>query len=112
MRGGLKAVWGTTAMALVLGAMATPALAEEDSGDGEQVTVTATRSDATVDSVPSVVTVIDADDIEENLATDIKDLIRFEPGVSGRFVVGKHSRFLRWSPPLDCAHLSRRAIYL
>ena len=82
MRGGLKAVWGTTAMALVLGALAAPAMAEEDSGDGEQVTVTATRSDATVDTVPSVVTVIDADDIEENLATDIKDLIRFEPGIS------------------------------
>ncbi len=82
MRGGLKAVWGTTAMALVLGAMAAPAMAEEDTGEGEQVTVTATRSEATVDSVPSVVTVIDADDIEENLATDIKDLIRFEPGIT------------------------------
>lgn len=82
MRAGLKAVCGTTAIALVLGALAAPALAEENAGDGEQVTVTATRSDATVDTVPSVVTVIDADDIEENLATDIKDLIRFEPGVS------------------------------
>lgn len=90
MRGGLKAVWGTTALALVLGAMAAPALAEEDTGDGEQVTVTATRSEASVDMVPSVVTVITAEDIEENLAADIKDLVRFEPGVS---VATQPSRF-------------------
>ncbi|MEQ1492690.1 MAG: TonB-dependent receptor, partial [Terricaulis sp.] len=33
-------------------------------------------------NVPNAVTVITAEEIEENLATDIKDLIRFEPGVS------------------------------
>jgi hemoglobin/transferrin/lactoferrin receptor protein len=48
----------------------------------EVVTVTATRSAADPFEVPSVVTVIDAEEIEENLVTDIKDLIRFEPGVS------------------------------
>ena len=84
MLGGLgkRAVWSTAAVALALGASALPAAAEEDSGDGEQVTVTATRSAQNVDAVPSVVTVIDADEIEENLTTDIKDLVRFEPGVS------------------------------
>jgi len=64
-------------------ALAGPVAAEEaESADAEQVTVTATRSASDIDSVPSVVTVIDADEIEENLATDIKDLIRFEPGVT------------------------------
>jgi hemoglobin/transferrin/lactoferrin receptor protein len=84
MRGGAgkKAVWSTAAVALALGASALPAAAEDESGDGEQVTVTATRSALNVDAAPSVVTVIDADEIEENLATDIKDLVRFEPGVS------------------------------
>src|SRR5262245_47025292 len=50
----------------------------------EPVTVTATRSERPVDQVPSTVTVITARQIEDQLATDIKDLVRFEPGVSVR----------------------------
>src|SRR3989338_5320932 len=48
----------------------------------DSVTVTATRTPSDVFNVPSTVTVIDAEEIEEALATDIKDLIRFEPGIS------------------------------
>ncbi|MDZ4866440.1 MAG: TonB-dependent receptor, partial [Alphaproteobacteria bacterium] len=50
----------------------------------EKVTVTATRQRRNVDEVPATVTVITAKEIEDNLATDVKDLVRFEPGVSVR----------------------------
>jgi len=77
----MRGLWGTTALAAI--ALAGTASAQEvqvaDAGD---ITVTATRSEKDTFEVPSVVSVITADDIEENLVTDIKDLIRFEPGVS------------------------------
>lgn len=50
--------------------------------EAEQITVTATRSAIATDDAPLSVTVIDAEQIETTLADDIKDLIRFEPGVS------------------------------
>jgi hemoglobin/transferrin/lactoferrin receptor protein len=52
--------------------------------------VTGTRTPQEAFDVPSVVTVIDAEEIEEILATDIKDLVRFEPGVT---VPSSPSRF-------------------
>jgi hemoglobin/transferrin/lactoferrin receptor protein len=54
------------------------------------VTVTATRTETPVDQVPATVSVYSADRIEAMLATDIKDLVRFEPGVS---VVTQPARF-------------------
>jgi hemoglobin/transferrin/lactoferrin receptor protein len=54
------------------------------------VTVTATRTATPVDEVPATVSVYTAERIEEMLATDIKDLVRFEPGVS---VVTTPARF-------------------
>ncbi len=48
------------------------------------ITVTAIRLPRAVLDVPATVTVIDAGRIEDELATDIKDLVRFEPGVSVR----------------------------
>jgi hemoglobin/transferrin/lactoferrin receptor protein len=48
------------------------------------VTVAATRTERDVLDTPSVATVIDAEQIENNLVSDIKDLIRFEPGVAVR----------------------------
>jgi hemoglobin/transferrin/lactoferrin receptor protein len=48
------------------------------------ITVTATRVPALTSEVPATVTVIDADRIADELATDIRDLVRFEPGVSVR----------------------------
>lgn len=75
-------------MTLALGAL--PAIAQsapapdasEDPRD--QVTITATRVEQSVQDVPATVSVITAEDIEDELATDIKDLMRFEPGVSVR----------------------------
>lgn len=87
----MRALWGTTAVALGMLAGGA-AQAEEAEGEfyAEQITVTATRSEEEVFDVPSVVSVIDAEEIENNLVTDIKDLVRFEPGVS---VPSSPSRF-------------------
>ncbi|QGZ95393.1 TonB-dependent hemoglobin/transferrin/lactoferrin family receptor [Terricaulis silvestris] len=81
----MRGLWGTTALALVMGgALATGAAnaQEVQVADAGEITVTATRSEKDTFDVPSVVSVITAEDIEENLVTDIKDLVRFEPGVS------------------------------
>lgn len=48
----------------------------------ETITVTATRQPVAVADAPATVTVIDANRIADELATDIKDLVRFEPGIS------------------------------
>jgi hemoglobin/transferrin/lactoferrin receptor protein len=50
----------------------------------DPITVLATRTATRVDETPATVTVITAREIEQNLYTDIKDLVRFEPGVSVR----------------------------
>lgn len=50
----------------------------------EKVTVTATRQKRRTDEVPGTVTVITDEEIEKNLATDVKDLVRYEPSVSVR----------------------------
>lgn len=50
----------------------------------DKVTVTATRSEKAVEDAPVTVSVISSAEIEDGLVKDIKDLIRFEPGVSVR----------------------------
>jgi hemoglobin/transferrin/lactoferrin receptor protein len=50
----------------------------------DKVTVTATRSEKAVEDAPVTVSVISSTEIEDRLVKDIKDLIRFEPGVSVR----------------------------
>jgi hemoglobin/transferrin/lactoferrin receptor protein len=54
------------------------------------VTVIATRTETRVDDVPATVTVFTDERMEAELVTDIKDLVRFEPGVS---VVSQPTRF-------------------
>lgn len=51
---------------------------------GPVITVTATREPRSVDEVPAIVTVIDADRIADELASDVRDLVRFEPGITVR----------------------------
>ena len=46
------------------------------------ITVTATRAPIATADAPATVTVITAEDIADQMATDIKDLVRFEPGVT------------------------------
>lgn len=66
---------------------ATPAMAQD--GDPlvtldplNAITVTATRRPVTIGDVPATVSVITDRQIADQMAADIKDLIRFEPGVS------------------------------
>lgn len=69
-------------------AAAMPALAQEaqdKKDDGQQhstITVTATRIPTDVKEVPATVSVIDDQKIADQLVTDIKDLVRYEPGIS------------------------------
>lgn len=67
-------------------AAAMPALAQDqDKTPAEQdstITVTATRIPTDVKDVPATVTVIDEKKIADQLVTDIKDLVRYEPGIS------------------------------
>lgn len=50
----------------------------------DTITVTATRTPQKVTEVPATVSVFDADKIAGQLASDVRDVIRFEPGVSVR----------------------------
>lgn len=85
-------------LAALTAAAAVPARAEEPgapTGAAEPqelapVTVLATRTETRTDEAPATVSVFTAAQIEAMLATDIKDLVRFEPGVS---VVTQPARF-------------------
>ncbi|MGI9362626.1 MAG: TonB-dependent hemoglobin/transferrin/lactoferrin family receptor [Parasphingorhabdus sp.] len=50
----------------------------------DTITVTATRAPVEVEEAPATVTVIDSDRIADEMATDVRDIVRFEPGVSVR----------------------------
>ncbi len=76
-------LWGISALALGLGVAGTAAAQDAELVAAEsEITVTATRTAQNTFDVPNAVSVITAEEIEENLVTDIKDLVRFEPGVS------------------------------
>ncbi|MBL8548048.1 MAG: TonB-dependent hemoglobin/transferrin/lactoferrin family receptor [Hyphomonadaceae bacterium] len=79
----MRGLWGISALALSLGLAGVASAQEADTPPAEgDITVTATRVAQDSFDVPSAVSVITAQEIEENLYTDIKDLVRFEPGVS------------------------------
>ncbi len=52
--------------------------------EDDTITVTATRAPIAVEDAPATVTVIDAERIADELATDIRDIVRFEPGITVR----------------------------
>ena len=59
----------------------------------ERLTVTATRGEREIADVPNTVSVIDREQLDDRLIRDIKELVRYEPGVSvtssfGRFGLG------------------------
>lgn len=73
-------VAGASALGLMAGA---PAWADEaDPEARDTVTVTATRSPLATQDAPATVSVIGEEQIADELVTDIKELVRFEPGVS------------------------------
>jgi hemoglobin/transferrin/lactoferrin receptor protein len=77
---------GAAALAALVGAGVLgvgSATAEVEAGSSEdQIVVTATRTEKEQYEAPVVTTVISSEQIEANLVIDIKDLIRFEPGIS------------------------------
>ncbi len=69
--------------ASLLALAAVPAWAEDaDPEARDTVTVTATRSPLATQDAPATVSVIGEEQIADELVTDIKELVRFEPGVS------------------------------
>jgi hemoglobin/transferrin/lactoferrin receptor protein len=59
----------------------------------DRVVVTATRTERAIADVPSTVSVIDRERMDRTLVRDLKDLVRYEPGVTvtssyGRFGLG------------------------
>ncbi|WCM27061.1 TonB-dependent hemoglobin/transferrin/lactoferrin family receptor [Sphingomonas sp. QA11] len=79
---------GAAVLAIAWALSAGAAFAADEAHPGDEnrdlVTVTATRIPQPVANVPATVTVIDAETIADQMASDIKDLVRFEPGVSVR----------------------------
>lgn len=75
---------GMAASLTVLGLAMQPGIAAADDAAAEPITVTATKSEQSIMEVPSTVSVITDEQIADQLAEDIKDLVRFEPGVSVR----------------------------
>lgn len=75
----------TSATALLCASAAFAAdVATDVSTEVDKVTVTATRSEKKLDDAPVTASVISSDEIEDGLVKDVKDLVRFEPGVSVR----------------------------
>lgn len=84
-----------TAASTIAMVTACPAFAADTAPTAEsevdKVTVTATRSEKAVEDAPVIVSVISSTEIEDGLVKDIKDLIRFEPGVSVRSAPARFS---------------------
>ena len=71
----------------------TSASSSADAREFDRVQVTATRTERAVVDVPNTVSVIDREQLDDQLIRDIKDLVRYEPGVTvtssfGRFGLG------------------------
>lgn len=71
------------ALLATLTAFNNPAFAE-DIDHLKEVVISATRTEQDVDDIANTVTTISDDDIEKQMPTDIKDLLRYETGVSVR----------------------------
>ncbi len=78
---GLCVVGATVAVVMPMSVEAT---------DLETITVVGSRTERPLKEIAATIDVIDSDRIEEELARDIADLVRFEPGVT---VAGTGSRF-------------------
>ena len=78
------------ALALLVSGLSSASIAETfEDANFEQITVTSSRFDTDIDEIASSVSVIDSEQMDKMVATDIRDLVRFEPGVvvegGGRF---------------------------
>ena len=80
--GKLSAVSGSLLAASLGFVLAPPVLGQERAARLEEVIVYATRLPRTIDEIAGTVSLVTAADIERELAEDLDDLIRFQPGVS------------------------------
>lgn len=76
-----------SALGLALAALAPSAFAQDNDGEywlarKTHIVVTATRIATPAEDVPATVTVKTDEQIADEMVTDIRDLVRFEPGVS------------------------------
>lgn len=71
-----------TAIAIALACINTQIIAEESEKIYDTITVTASRVATASSKTTNTVTVIDAERLENELARNIKDIVRYEPGVS------------------------------
>ena len=81
------AVFATIAVSLPVFAQSAPQLLAGTYATShalDEISVTATRSETAVSRTPSSISVINADTIEEQQPRDVKDLLRYEPGVTVR----------------------------
>jgi len=74
-------------LALASAMLASEARAQDDDGlyllsRGDRIVVTATRTPIKIEDAPVTVSVITDEQMADELVTDIRDLVRFEPGVS------------------------------
>lgn len=74
-------------LALAFAMLSAPASAQDNDGEywiarKDTIVVTATRTPIRIEDAPISVSVKSDEQIADELATDIKDLVRFEPGVS------------------------------
>ncbi|WP_439471670.1 TonB-dependent hemoglobin/transferrin/lactoferrin family receptor [Brevundimonas sp.] len=81
---------GLAALTVAAAAPAMAQNAQQEPTELAPVSVLATRTEVRPDEAPATVSVYTSRQIEGELATDIKDLIRFEPGVS---VISQPQRF-------------------
>lgn len=77
-------------LALLLLSPSLALAAEKPATQFDTVTVSATRTEQTLDQIPSTVSVQTERDLEQKNVKNIRDLVRYEPGVS---VSGTGSRF-------------------
>nr|WP_228760421.1 TonB-dependent hemoglobin/transferrin/lactoferrin family receptor [Lysobacter niastensis] len=59
----------------------------------DRIVVTATRTERAIEDVPATVTAIDREEMDRQIVRDLKDLFRYEPGITvtssfGRFGIG------------------------
>lgn len=78
------------ALALLFSGISSASISDTfEDANFEQITVSSSRFDNDIDEIASSVSVIDSEQMDKMVATDIRDLVRFEPGVvvegGGRF---------------------------
>lgn len=76
-------------LAMAFALLANPSHAQDNDGEfwvarAKQITVIATRTPVNIEDVPAIVTVKTDEQMADEMVSDIKDLVRFEPGVSVR----------------------------